>query len=220
MDPLLQEITMLPGVLGCFVFNGKQQIAGSKMPSTFKPSNIKAIGNLLARTVQIGALAQLNFKEIEIQYNEFILMTKPLPKESLLIIICEPTSNKSLISMTIGMLAEDIAKALENPQAFQEADSQPSPATQRAQKPEAPVQEKEAEIDGKLAPVLEQVRDALAMAIGPVAGSVMKDIIEVWAKQAPPSIATLPALAELLCAEIDDDELEKEFMTEMKNITG
>ncbi len=218
MDPLLQEITMLPGVLGCFVFNGKQQIAGSKMPSSFKESNTKAIGNLLARTAQIGAMAQLSFKEIEIRYNEFLLMTKPLPKESLLIIICEPNANKTLISMTIGMLAEDIAKALENPQAFQAKPSQPSPGTQKQQAP--PVEEKEAEISEELAPVLEQVRDALAMAIGPVAGSVMKEIIEIWAKRTSPSLETIPALAELLCPEIDDEGLEEEFMTAMKEITG
>jgi len=217
MDPLLQEIIMLPGVLGCFVFNGKQQIAGSKMPSSFKESNTKAIGNLLARTAQIGAMAQLSLKEIEIRYNEFLLMSKPLPKESLLIIICEPDANKSLISITIGMLAEDIAKALENPQAFQAKPGKPSPGTQKQQ---APVEEKEAEISEELSPVLEQVRDALAMAIGPVAGSIMKDIIEIWAKQAPPSLTTIPALAELLCPEIDDDGLEEEFMTAIKEITG
>jgi len=216
MDPLLQEITMLPGVLGCFVFDSKQQVAGSTMPSSFKESNTRAIGNLLARMAQIGSMADLSFREIEIKYNEFLLLTKPLPKESLLVILCEPGANKSLISITIGMLAEDITKALENPQAYQAKTSKPSPGTQKA--PAVQEEEKEAEIDESLAPVLEEVRDALAMAIGPVAGSVMKEIIEIWAKQAPPSLETLPALAELLCPEIDEDALEKEFMTAMKAI--
>jgi hypothetical protein len=119
MDSLLQEITILPGVLGCFVFSSEQQIAGSKMPPIFRKNSIKTIGNLLTRTIQIGNMAQLDFKGIEIRYNESFLRINPLPKGALLIIICEPNANKSLISMTTGMLAEDIAAAMANPMASQ-----------------------------------------------------------------------------------------------------
>ncbi len=220
MDSLLQEITILPGVLGCFVFNDEQQIAGSKMPPIFKENSIKTIGNLLNRTIQIGNMAQLEFKGVEFKYNESLLVIKPLPKEALLIIICEPNANKSLISMTTGMLTEDIGKAMSNPMAYS-APSQPvaqdSPSTTTSQ------QEKPsdlAEIDADLAQILEKVKDALAMAIGPIAAPVMKDTIELWAKQGSTSLVTLPALAELLCAEINDENLEEEFMTVIKTITG
>ena len=219
MDSLLQEITILPGVLGCFVYNHKQQIIGSKMPPIFKDNSIKTIGNLLNRTIQIGNMAQLHFKEIEIKYNESLLIIKPLPQEALLVIICEPSANKSLISMTTGMLAGDIATAISNP-----ITSSPVSQSTPVSTPQAPqaqqAQPKEAEIDEKLAPVLEQVKDALAMAIGPIAAPVMKDTIEIWAKQGATSLSTLPALAALLCVEINDDDLEKEFMAEITLITG
>jgi hypothetical protein len=215
MDSLLQEITMLPGVLGCFVFSSEQQIAGSKMPPIFREHSIKTIGNLLTRTIQIGNMAQLDFKGIEIKYNESLLIINPLPKGALLIIICEPSANKSLISMTTGMLAKDITTAMATPQA-----SHPVNLTTPGPKPQAQqAQPKEAEIDAKLAPVLEQVKDALAMAIGPIAAPIMKDTIEIWAQQGAPSISTLQALAVLLCTEINDDDLEKEFMAEINNIT-
>ena len=218
MDSLLQEITILPGVLGCFVFNSKQQIAGSKMPPIFRENSIQTIGNLISRTVQIGSMAQLEFKGIEIKYNESLLLIIPLAQEALLIIICEPSVNKSLIAMTAGMLAQDLSAALANPIASQAVRPQ---ATTAASNTPPPQQNKpdEAEIDADLAPALERVKDALAMAIGPIAAPVMKDTIEVWAKQGAPSLSTLPALAELLCTEINDDELEQEFMAEIKNIT-
>ncbi|AGF76645.1 hypothetical protein UWK_00057 [Desulfocapsa sulfexigens DSM 10523] len=216
MDSLLQEITVLPGVLGCFVLNSKQKIAGSKMPPIFKENSIQTIGNLIARTIQIGNMAQLEFKGIEIKYNESLLLVTPLAQNALLIIICEPGANKSLITMTTGMLAQDISEALANPMAHQAAIQQQKSAT-TPQPPKVAVDE--AEIDADLAPILEQVKDALAMAIGPIAAPVMKDTIEIWAKQDAPSITTLPALAELLCKEINDDDLEREFMTEIKNIT-
>lgn len=219
MDSLLQEITTLPGVLGCFVFSSERQIVGSKMPPIFKENNIKAIGNLLARTIQIGTMAQLGFKGIEIKYNESLLLIKPLTKEALLVIICEPSANKSLITMTTGMLADDIAKAMANPMARPAGSQNTSGATAQAPQTQQKPQE-EAEIGAELALVLEKVKEALAMAIGPIAAPVMKDTIEIWAKQGPPSIASLPALADLLCTEIGDDDLEEEFMDEIKKISS
>lgn len=215
MDSLLQEITILPGVLGCFVFSSEQQIAGSKMPPIFRENSIKTIGNLLTRTIQIGNMAQLDFKGIEFKYNESLLIIKPLPKGALLIIICEPSANKSLISMTTGMLAEDIVATMANPMAPHRV-SQTTQSTAPQTQQEQPA---EAEIDAELAPVLEQVKDALAMAIGPIAAPVMKDTIEIWAKQGGLSLSTLSALTDLLCVEINDDDLEREFMAEIKNIT-
>ena len=223
MDTLLQEITMLPGVLGCFVFNTEQQIVCSKMPPIFRENSMKSIGSLLSRTVQIGSMAMLNLKGIEMKYNESLLIIKALPKEALLILICEPSANKSLISMTIGILAEDIAKALVNSAkvhkvAPQKMKGQPTQKKQTQQNQAN--QKEEAAIDAKLAPILEKIKDSLAMAIGPIAGPVMKDSIEMWAKQKSPSLSNLPALTILLCQEINDEKLEKEFMATIKNITN
>ena len=219
MDSLLQEINMLPGVLGCFVYNNKQQIAGKKMPPIFKDNAISSIGNLLVRTIQMGNMAELNFTDIELKYNESMIMVSPLAGGALLIIICEPTTNKSLITMTTGMLAKDLEANLRGaPQAVQQPPVQATaPQQTTPQPPQPPV---EAEIGAELAPVLEQIKDALALAIGPIAAPVMKDSIETWAQQNEPSIANIPALAKILCEEINDDDLEKEFITELKLING
>jgi len=220
MDSLLQEINMLPGVLGCFVYNSKQQVAGKKMPPIFKDNAIQSIGNLLARTVQMGNMAELNFTDIELKYNESTIVVNPLTDGSLLIIICEPTTNKSLITMTTGMLSKDIEAALAGTPQTIKPSAQPAPLVQRAVQTQAPTQTQavEAEIGAELAPVLEQIKDALAMAIGPIAAPVMKDSINNWAQQNEPSIANIPALAELLCKEIDDNDLENEFMAELQTI--
>jgi len=221
MDSLLQEINMLPGVLGCFVYNSNQQVAGKKMPPIFKDNAANSIGNLLVRTVQMGNMAELNFTDIELKYNESVLMVTPLAGGALLIIICEPTTKKSLITMTTGMLAKDIEASLSGaPQAAAQQPpvqtTTPSSVPAQAQTP-PPV---EAEIGAELAPVLEQIKDALALAIGPIAAPVMKDSIETWAQQNEPTIANIPALAEILCDEINDEDLEEEFMTELKSING
>lgn len=223
MDSLLQEINMLPGVLGCFVYDGKQQIAGSKMPPIFKENSIRSIGNLLARTVQMGSMAQLNFTDIEIKYNESLLLVNPLANGALLIIICEPSTNQSLVKMTTGMLTKDIETSMSlgsvpasrKPKQTPPVTSNSAALQQASKEASAP---KEAEIDAELAPILEQVKEALALAIGPIAAPVMKDSIEIWATQNEPSIANIPTLAKILCEEINDVDLEEDFMAELKNI--
>ncbi|MEN8199131.1 MAG: hypothetical protein ABFR63_03555 [Thermodesulfobacteriota bacterium] len=217
---------MLPSVLGCFVFSGEQQIIGSRMPPIFKENSIKNMGNLLARTVQMGGMASLNFTDIEMKFNESMLVITPLTRGALLVIICEPNANKSLINMTTGMLSKDIEASMARGAVGTPAASQapptpqpPRPETAPPPRQQAPPQA-EAEIDAKLAPVLEQVKDAVALAIGPIAGPIMKDTVEIWARQGPPAKERLADLAKLLCEEINDEELEKEFMAEIKKIIG
>ncbi|MCK5070733.1 MAG: hypothetical protein KAR01_09325 [Desulfocapsa sp.] len=218
MDSLLQEITILPGVLGCFVFNKNGQIEGSKMPPIFNKNSIQGMGTLVSRTIQIGNMAQLYFKNIEIKYNESILLIKLLPGEALLIIICEPNANKSLISMTTEMLAQDIEAAMTvsrtSTPVNQSSTAAPAPQAVASNEPK----KVEAELDSAMAPMLEEVKDALAMAIGPIAGPIMKDTLEIWLHQGPPSPANIPDLAKLLCIEINDDVLEEEFIAAVKNI--
>lgn len=219
MDSLLQEITVLPGVLGCFVLNKNGQVAGSKMPPIFKENSIQSMGSLVARIIQMGNIANLSFKDIEIKYNESIFIIKLLPGESLLIIICEPNANKSLVAMTTGMLGNDIATAMASQILATPVRRAPSPSpTQTAHTNKQ--KKEEAEIDGAMASVLEQVKDALAMAIGPIAGPVMKDAIEIWAHQTTPSFANLPNLVKLLCVEIHDTSLEKEFMAAVQKFSN
>lgn len=222
MDSLLQEINMLPGVLGCFVYNGKRQVAGSKMPPIFKENPIKNIGNLLARTVQMGSMAQLYFTDIEIKYNESLLLANPLANGALLIIICEPSTNQSLVKMTTGMLAKDIETSMSRGSTPAPTNPQHPPtgsyATPQQASKQAPPAPKEAEISEEMAPILEQVKDALALAIGPIAAPVMKDSIELWATEHEPSIANIPALAKILRKEINDADLEEDFMADLKNI--
>jgi hypothetical protein len=44
----------------------------------------------------------------------------------------------------------------------------------------------------------------------------MRDLIETWAQQGPTSRQRLPALATLLCQEINDRELEADFMNQVR----
>jgi len=57
MDSLLKEINMLPGVFGCFVYTGNQELAAAKLPQIFKEHTIKTMGNFLTRALKMGGMA-------------------------------------------------------------------------------------------------------------------------------------------------------------------
>lgn len=220
MDSLLKEINMLPGVFGCFVYTGTQELAAAKLPPIFKENTIKTMGNLLTRTIKMGAMANLDMTGIEFKFDVSLVIVKPLEQGSILVMICEPAVNKSLINMTTAMLVGDIQAAINRgpiPAATAITQSAPQPQSATAPPAQAP-KHQEAEIDAALAPILEKVKDALAYAIGPIAGQVMRDVIETWAQQGPTSKQRLPDFAALLCLEINDKELENEFMGQIKSL--
>jgi hypothetical protein len=223
MDSLLKEINMLPGVFGCFVYTGHQELAGAKLPPIFKENTIATMGNLLTRTLKMATMADMHLTGIEFKFDVSLLMVKPLEDGSVLVMVCEPAVNKSLINMTLGMLLADIQAAINKgpvqapiPQApVQQATPVQKATPAMPPPPEAP-KKREADIDATLAPVLEKIKDALAYSIGPVAGQTMRESIETWAQQGPTTKKELPALAALLCKEINDKDLEKEFMGQIK----
>ncbi|MBU1986271.1 MAG: hypothetical protein KJ846_03490 [Proteobacteria bacterium] len=222
MDSLLKEINMLPGVFGCFVYTGNQELAAAKLPPIFKENTIRTMGNLLTRTIMMGTMANLDMASIEFKFDVSLLIVNPLAEGAILVMVCEPAVNKSLINMTLSMLINDIQNAVnKGPATIAQSPSQPEGGMQAQTATAPPSQEpvqkhQEAEIDAALAPILEQIKDALAYAIGPIAGQVMKDIIEIWAQKGPTSKQQLPGLATLLCQEINDKELETEFMSQIR----
>lgn len=217
MDSLIKEINMLPGVFGCFVCKGNQELVAAALPPSFKTDTIKTMGSLLTRTIKMGAMTNLDLTNIDFRFEGSLLIVKPLAEGAVLGMVCEPDANKSLINMTISMLINDIQNAVNKaPAAIEQPPvqaetiqvQQPIPAT-----PAEPVREQK---DAALTPILEAIKDALTYAIGPFAGQIMEETIQTWAMQGPKSKQQLPALATLLCQEINDKELEKEFMSQIR----
>lgn len=201
MDTLLQEITALPKVLGCFIYAGNKGVTRSNMPPIFTDNAIKVMGSLLVRSKQMGSMANLNLEAIDIRYNESMIIARPLDQKTALLTICEPGVNKSLLDMSIDMVINDIRTALPSGQ-------QPSAniaGTKQTPQSGAP-----------LRPILEKINGALANAVGPIAEPVFNDCFKKWASQGPQSKERLPDLAWRICQEIDDKDLESDFMESIK----
>lgn len=217
MDSLIEEINMLPGIFGCFVYTGNHELMAAKLPPSFKTDTIKTMGNLLTRTIKMGAMTNLDPTSIEFKFDGSLLIVKPLAKGAVLVMACEPDVNKSLINMTTSMLINDIQNEVnKGVAAIAQSPAQAEtiqPKTIAAASAE-PVRENRE--TAALTPILEAIKNAMTFTIGPIAGQIMEEAVATWALQGPKSKQQLPTLASLLCEEINDKELETEFMSRIR----
>ena len=71
--------------------------------------------------------------------------------------------------------------------------------------------------EGPLSETFKHFQNALARAIGPIGKMVMKEVVEQWAKDGECSAARFKELTDMLCEEIGNTNLEKEFRDEIKS---
>ncbi|MBI5593801.1 MAG: hypothetical protein HY881_25385 [Deltaproteobacteria bacterium] len=193
MKDVLNEIAVLPGVVGSCLFNKERGQICSGLPPSFTDESVLTIANRVTRLVQMGGMVDMDVQTIALRYDIYTIMTMPVDSDTLLVIACESRSNCSLIATTISMLAGELQSRL-----AKEFASVPE-AKETAAKPD---NGKEAE---RTASQLKQIRGALAFVVGPMADMVFDDNVALWTQKKPASSSRLPELIEMLAAEIDDD---------------
>jgi len=230
MQELLKEIKRVPSVMGSYLhITGVNEI-NSDLPKIFL-SKLKEIGEIFDRVIKVNLATNMQTSTIEFKYDEAMIFLKPIDQDSCLITFCETNINKNMLNMTTGMLNNELKQTVD--QARRENASRPPriPTIQTgvpervvpAPPPPPPVPSvKSIDVNkiihaGPMAKIFQDFQDALAMAIGPIAETVMKESVESWAMTGDCSQERLPDLVELLIREIDDVSLEAEFKLAIKN---
>ena len=193
----------------------------SDLPKIFL-NKIYEVGEAIDRAIKVNEATNMRANNIELKYDEAVIIVRPIDKGASLVTFCETTINNKTLNMTTGMLANELKQAAAdirkgaNKAEPAAAPPPPPPPKEAAAPPKAPVASAKVDVNkilhaGPLAKVFQEFQDALAMAIGPVGEMVMKDTVEAWAKNGDCSEARLKELADMLCQEIDDQSLEEEF---------
>ena len=224
MDDILKEIKNVPAVMGSYIHVSGITKVNSDLPKIFL-NKIYEVGEAIDRSIKVNEATKMHANNIELNYDEAVIIVRPIDKDASLMTFCETSINKKTLNMTTGMLANELKQAAadirkggaETKPAEAAAPPPPPPPKEEAAPPKkAPAAEAKVDVNkilhaGPLAKVFQEFQDALAMAIGPVGEMVMKDTVEDWAKKGDCSEARLKELADMLCQEIDDQSLEEEF---------
>ena len=228
MQAILQEIKELPSVIGTFVYAEKNDAVYPDLPKLFQGKDLKQIGRSVTKVFKLNEKTRMSVNTLEMLYNETMIMAKQIGPDACLVVICDPAANIPLLNMSTSILVNELKEAVKRPPqpaAKKPAAAAPAakPAAAAPPKPKAaPAQPKVLDIDqllneGPLAETFRHYQNALARAIGPIGKMVLKEVVEKWAESGDCSPARFNELTDMLCVEIGNENLEKEFRNEMKS---
>ncbi len=241
MNDLLQEIKMLKGVLGAFVYTDKFGLVACDMPpsASFTVASMDRVGQFVKRFYSNPTTLELGVMSYEIRNNESLMLLKKIDDHATLITICESAVSMPLVNMTTSMLIAELKSAVdlitEKPDLSKlqgQAKSATAPSTPTAKaaakpapKPAATPKPKAKVIDvdklmteGPFAAIARKLEDSMARAIGPVGNMVVRDCVEKWVAGGSPSKDRFEELMTLLLKEIGDSRLEDEFRQEVGSL--
>ena len=209
MRKLLQEISVIPGVTGSCIFDKKEGPLCKDLHPDLSEDLLQTVGIHLVRLIQMGKMSGLSVKSVHFRFDKYTVVGMPLEKGSVLLTICEANANCSLVATTAAMLVADMREELER--------GVQTPDTVESVEELDEVVFDEA-VDAELQPLYDKIEQALAGAIGPVAGMIIQDYIQKWKASGPEVPARLSELATMLTKEIGDPALEKEFTARVTEI--
>jgi len=215
MRKLLQEISVIPGVTGSCIFDKKEGPLCKDLHPTLSEELLQTVGIHLVRLVQMGEMAGLTIQSSHFRFDKYTVVGMPLETGAVLLTICEAQANCSLVATTAAMLAADMRDELS--QGVTRVEKTLDSSGPESESSESG-QEQAGEDDEEMQGFYQQIEEALAAAIGPVAGMVMEDYLERWKKAGPVIPARLIELAKMLEEEIGDDGLAKDFSERIKTI--
>jgi len=206
MDELLQEIKMLPGVMGVFLYIGKPEMIFSDVQKGLTHDTLKQMEASFERIFKMNASCNFTVSGIEMLFDESMIFVKHVHGDSSLVIFCEPEANFPLINMTSNMLVSELSHAVEKVRANPEEAVKAPSAKKAGTKDFAQAQNEE-----PLKSAIPVFQDALARAIGPIASMIVKETTEKWLQEGECKKERFPEMVDSFCREIGDAALEKEF---------
>ena len=213
MRRLLKEISVIPGVSGTCIFDKNEGAVCTELGAELPINLTEQVGIHFVRLVQMGAVNKLRIKSAQFRFDRYAVVGFPLEKGEILLVVCDSQANCSLVATTAAMLVEDRRGELAKPLL-------PSKELEQGIGRSAPDSAALHEIGDELRPPLREIEEALARAIGPVAGLVMADYLNIWREDGPADPVRLPELINMLVSEIDNAGLAREFQSQLKHLSS
>ncbi len=231
MKDLLQEIKMLQGVVGVFVYTTNLGVIAMDVPSTFSEPALDRIGNFVKAFYGNQTTQDCDIMSLEVKNDDSLFLYKKIDSGATLVAICEANVSMPLVNMTTSMLLAELkasADLITVKPSFAELDgaSKPAPKVATAVAPKAATSQTpppSVDVDklmteGPFSAIASKLEDAMARAIGPIGSMVVRDCVEKWVQGGSPSKNRFNELLGHLVKEIGDSQLEDEFKKEVGSL--
>ena len=198
MLQLINELKDIPGVIGACTYSPQNGLQESNLPGIFKPEKLAAIGRQFTKLYTVGQMNFSDLTELTLNYDESVVVARTMQNNNLVFVICDPSFNHNLLSMSLNLLQEELHGDL---MAAEDEDSVGKPLVGTF---ESSKTEKSADRD--LTILFESLREHLAKIVGPMAKIIFDEAVDEWQKQGVGDESRLESLLDLLKQEIVDPE--------------
>ncbi len=196
MIHLIDELKVIPGVIGACIVNSQDGLKVTNLPTIFKPERLTLVGKHLSKLYSVGRMSFDDLTDITLNYDESVVVARELEKDTLIFAICDPSFNHNLLSMSFNLLQEEF-KLGNFSTATAETKSVASPPSPQV-------------VSGAMENLLTEMRESLGKILGPMAGFVFDEVAEEWMDQGAPEFSRVEELIEQLNQEISDqDKIDK-----------
>lgn len=190
MIQLIDELKVIPGVIGACIVDFQEGLKVTNLPAIFKPERLLVVGKHLLKLYSAGRESFSDLTDITLNYDESVVVARELEKGTLVFVICDPTFNHNLMTMSLNLLQEEYKLG--------NFATEESPAT-------VPTQP-HAAMTGEIQDLLEEMKGALSKILGPMAGFVFDEVAEEWLEQGAPDFSRIEVLIDQLNQEISDQD--------------
>ncbi len=192
MIRLIDELKVIPGIIGACIVKSQEGLMVTNLPSIFKPERLNLVGKDLLKLCSAGRVSFDDLTDITLNYDESVVVARELEADTLIFAICDPTFNHNLLSMSFNLLQEEF-KLGDFSTATTEIKSAVSRPSQKV-------------VSGALQDLLTEMKKSLGKILGPMAGFVFDEVTEDWMEQGAPDFSRIEELIERINLEIADQD--------------
>lgn len=213
MQTVLKEITTTPGVIGVFLFNSNEGITLNSMPDFFSANELAEIGRVLVKIHATGCLNIDDVHETTVTYEEAVFIVRAAANNIFLIVMFEPSLSQDLLTMSLNMAMQDLKKIAGDQHETKVTTDEISPVPVPDKSNRIMAEELLVKGSGPLREKLVKMEAGLIKVMGPMAKIVFVDSLYQWLNSSQPSTTTLPDLAAIVGAELNEPEKAAAYKT-------
>jgi len=200
---LIDELKVIPGVMGACIVNSKTGVKVTNLPTIFRVERLALVGQHLLKIYAAGRMSFADLTDISLNYDESVVVARELEKNTLLFAICDPSFNQNLLTMSFNLLHEEFK--LGN---FVDAATETvAPLAGQT----APSLSAKGMISDPLKNLLKAMKASLSKILGPMAEFIFDEATDLWIEQGPPDFSRIEELIEQLDREIDDQDKSTKY---------
>ena len=203
MPQSIDKLKTIPGVFGACLYSPEFGLQENNLPEIFEPEKLSMIGSHLTKLHTTARISFTDLNDLTLDYDELVVVVRELNKEQLIFIICDPSFNHNLLSMSLNLLKEEVDGSLNDVAAITPLEEHPAETDTGIETEKVDSQD--------MMVLLDNLSDRLLKIMGPMAGFIFDEAFDEWKNQGPVVSSRIDKLLTLLDSKIDDPEKIEQY---------